>query len=188
MGPGTQIRLAAACAVAALTIPAAAAGGNGCANADTTASSATVDTMRGALVCLINEQRTRRGLPELSASSRLNRSAQRWTEAMVTSGDFDHGDFTRRFDAVHYDWQSAGENIATGYPTPRRAVAAWMASSEHCRNILDPSFRDIGTGERPAPVRGWATRPATWTQDFGLQMSQSALSGDQGPARGCPYR
>jgi uncharacterized protein YkwD len=144
--------------------------------------------MRGAVVCLINEQRTERGLPALRAARKLNRSAQRWTNAMVSSGHFGHGDFTRRFAAVRYDWQNAGENIATGYPSPRRVVAAWMASAEHCRNILDPSFRDVGTGERPVPVRGWATRPATWTQDFGLRTGQPGRSRYEGPAGGCPYR
>jgi hypothetical protein len=63
-----------------------------------------------------------------------------------------------------------------------------MASPDHCRNVLDPTFRDIGTGERSAPVRGWASGPATWTQDFGLQMNQSTRSHNQGPASGCLYR
>jgi uncharacterized protein YkwD len=66
-------------------------------------------------------------------------------------------------------------------------VAAWMASPGHCQNILDPAFRNVGTGERPAAVGDWASGPATWTQDFGLKMSQSPPSSDQGPASGCPY-
>jgi uncharacterized protein YkwD len=188
MGQGARIQLGVACAALALTLPAEAAGGSGCANADTPADSASVDALREAVVCLVNQQRTARGIPALNASSKLDRAAQGWTNSMVASGRFEHGNFTGRFDAVHYDWQSAGENIATGYATPRRAVAAWMASPDHCRNVLDPSFRDIGTGERYAPVRGWASGPATWTQDFGLQMSQSARSRNRGPASGCPYR
>ena len=62
-----------------------------------------------------------------------------------------------------------------------------MASTDHCHNILDPSFRNVGTGETPSPVGGWASGPATWTQDFGLLMSQSAPSGNHGPQNGCPY-
>ena len=188
MGPGTRIGLGAACVALSLAAPAEAVGGSGCVNADTPTASASLAAMRGAVACLINEQRTERGVPALSSSPKLNTSAQRWTDAMVASGNFDHGDFIHRFDAVHYHWQSAGENIATGYATPRRTVAAWMASPDHCRNILDPTFRDVGIGERSAPVHGWASGPATWTQDFGLQTNQSARSHNHGPASGCPYR
>lgn len=144
--------------------------------------------MRDAVVCLVNQQRTQRGLPPLSVSAKLNTVAQRWSSAMVSHDEFSHARFVARVDAVHYDWQVAEENIATGYETPSQAVRAWMASPDHCRNILDPTIRDVGTGEVPAPVRGWASGPSTWTQDFGLTMSQSAPSKNFGPARNCPYR
>jgi uncharacterized protein YkwD len=161
-----------------------------CANADTPATSASVDLMRTAVVCLINQQRNERGLPSLTVSSQLNDSAQSWNDEMVATGDFSHGPgtaFARRISAAGYNWQMAGENIATGYLTPSDAVNAWMASTEHCRNILDPSFRNVGTGETPAPVAGFASGPATWTQDFGLSMTQSPLSSNTGPQSGCPY-
>jgi uncharacterized protein YkwD len=66
-------------------------------------------------------------------------------------------------------------------------VNAWMASPDHCRNILDPHFRDVGTGESPAAVGTWASQPSTFTQDFGLTMSQNAPSRNTGPQSGCPY-
>jgi uncharacterized protein YkwD len=144
--------------------------------------------MDAAVFCLINQQRVSRGLPALSESSQLDRSAQSWNDAMISSDNFTHGsDFAGRISAVGYNWQTAGENIATGYLTPAQVVAAWMASPDHCRNILDPSFRNVGTGETPSAVGGWASGPATWTEDFGLLMSQSALSGNTGPQNGCPY-
>jgi uncharacterized protein YkwD len=106
---------------------------------------------------------------------------------MVARSEFSHARFVARIDAVRYDWRTAEENIATGYMTPSAAVAGWMASPDHCRNILDPSIRNVGTGERPAAVRGWASGPATWTQDFGLRMSQPPSSHNAGPASRCPY-
>jgi uncharacterized protein YkwD len=145
--------------------------------------------MRAAVVCLINQQRNAHGLPGLKVSQRLNRSAQNWNQAMVGSGNFTHGvNFAARISGVGYNWQTAGENIASGYPTPRSVVAGWMASTDHCRNILDPSFRDVGTGVNPRPVTSAANQPATWTQDFGLLQSQSPPSGNQRPMDGCPYR
>jgi uncharacterized protein YkwD len=169
-------------APAAPTVPAV------CDNADTPATSGAASALDTAVVCLINQQRVSRGLPALRDSSQLDSSAQSWTDQMVSMEDFTHGtDFAGRISAAGYDWQDAGENIATGYPTPREVVAAWMASPDHCRNILDPSFRDVGTGVNPAPVVGWASGPATWTQDFGLTMSDSPLSSNTAPQSGCPY-
>ncbi len=160
-----------------------------CINADASVNTASVTTMDVAVDCLVNQRRVQHGISALTVSSKLTSSAQRWNDAMVASGDFTHGsDFGGRISAVGYDWQTAGENIATGYLTPTQVVAAWMASPDHCRNILDPSFRNVGTGETPSPVGGWASGPATWTQDFGLLMSQSAMSGNHTPQNGCPYR
>jgi uncharacterized protein YkwD len=146
--------------------------------------------MRSAVLCLVNRERTARRLPTLAASGQLNRAAQGWTDTMVRSGRFTHGAgeaFAKRISATGYTWRAAGENIATGYPTPRAVVAGWMASTDHCHNILDPTFRDIGIGESDSPVRGFASGPATWTQDFGLRMGQSAPSHNRRPMNGCPY-
>jgi uncharacterized protein YkwD len=159
-----------------------------CANADTSATTTNAAAMRAAVVCLVNQERALHGLPVLKVSAKLNRSAQNWNNWMVGSGQFTHGsNFAGRISAVSYDWQTAGENIATGFPTPRAAVQAWMASPDHCRNILDPNFRDIGTGVSDAPVGTWATQPSTWTNDFGLLMSQRGPSHNTGPQSGCPY-
>lgn len=161
---------------------------SGCADADVPATVASLSEMRAAVVCLINEQRNSRGLPSLRESAELDRSAQNWNQWMVATGNFTHGsDFAARISAVGYDWQTAGENIATGFATPRDAVNAWMASPDHCRNILDPSFRDIGTGVTAAAVGSWASQASTWTNDFGLLMSQNPPSGNTGPQNGCPY-
>ena len=140
------------------------------------------------MVCLISQERAAHHLPALTASPLLNNSAQRWTNAMVSSDQFTHGmNFAGRISAAGYDWRSAGENIATGFATPRSVVAAWMASTGHCQNILNPSYRNIGTGVSRGVVKGFATGVGTWTQDFALGMHQSAPSGNYGPASGCPY-
>ncbi len=138
------------------------------------------------MVCLVNRQRTERGLPSLRANRDLDRSAQRWTREMVNHHEFTHGsDFAARISRSGYDWSWAGENIATGYATPSAVVRAWMGSTGHCENILDPSFRAVGTGvSRRAAA---ADAPGTWTQDFGLRIGQRSPSGNYGPADGCPY-
>jgi uncharacterized protein YkwD len=159
--------------------------GASCANADTPAAGAAGATMSAAVLCLVNRQRTNHGLPALHANPRLDRSAQSWTNSMVHSGVFSHGsDFSGRIDAVGYDWSAAGENIATGYSTPHQVVTAWMASPEHCRNILNPGYADVGTGVLGGGIGAYG--PSTWTQDFGLWMGHSAPSSDSGPMNACP--
>ena len=107
---------------------------------------------------------------------------------MVADGEFSHGSsFSSRISAVGFIWSTVGENIATGFPTPRDVVNAWMGSTGHCQNILSPSFADVGTGIGAKPVRGFAGGLATWTQDFGLPMGHDAPSDNTGASAGCPY-
>jgi uncharacterized protein YkwD len=160
----------------------------GCANANAAVGRAPVQALRAAVVCLINQQRASRHLPALHASRLLDRSAQGWTNAMVSSDVFSHGtNFAGRISAAGYVWRSAGENIATGFQTPRGVVNAWMASTGHCQNILNPTYGNVGTGVNTRAVRGWATGSGTWTQDFALSMFKSAPSANWGPADHCPY-
>jgi uncharacterized protein YkwD len=153
-----------------------------CAGADTPATAASVAQMTAAVDCLVNQQRLRFGLPRLDVSGKLNQSAQRWSTYLAQTNQLFHGNVARRMSAVGYDWQEGAENIATTYLTPRDVVAAWMASPDHCQNMLDPDYRDMGTGESPI-----GAGPATWTQDFGLQVNQNPLSSDYTAANGCPY-
>jgi uncharacterized protein YkwD len=159
-----------------------------CANADTPVVGAPTQPLRNAVVCLINQQRASHGLPALTESPLLDQSAQLWTNTMVATNTFTHGNqFWNRISTAGYEWSNVGENIATGYGTPRQVVSAWMASPEHCRNILDPNYANVGTGINPNPVASVASGPATWTQDFGLLMLQKVPSKNSGPANGCPY-
>jgi uncharacterized protein YkwD len=157
-----------------------------CTEASTTIAASTTQALRAAVVCLINLQRTSRGLPALKADSRLDRSAQGWTNEMVSHHEFTHGaDFAERISSAGFRWSQAGENIASGFPTPASVVAGWMGSAGHCQNILSPTFREVGTGASPGAT---VVSPGTWTQDFGLLMGQRPASDNGSPAAGCPYR
>jgi len=161
---------------------------SGCSGANDPVESTAPQVLRSAVVCLIDQQRSLRHLPGLTASPLLNRSAQGWTDVMVSSDQFTHGtNFASRISAVGYDWRMAGENIATGYATPRGVVRAWMASTGHCQNILNPAYRNVGTGVSNRAVTDFATGPGTWTQDFALGMHSTPASNNFGPADRCPY-
>ena len=154
-----------------------------CPNITDTPTKAPLATIKDAVVCLVNLERVTDGLPALRQDKRLNRSAQGWSKTMVRTRQFDHGhDFVARIqDAGYWNWYSAGENIATGYPTPASVVWAWMNSIGHCRNLLDPAYISVGVGVVNKPIRPFATGPATWTQDFAVPEGHR-LSGDWTPA------
>jgi uncharacterized protein YkwD len=164
---------------------------DGCADATVAATGATTQAMRSAVVCLVNFERARYHLPALREARRLNASAQGYTDEMVRHNFFSHtapngSSPGARIAATGYRWSWAGENIATGYPTPLAVVTGWMHSQGHCYNMLAPAFRNIGVGVSPHAV-GYATTPSTWTQDFGLPMGQSSPSSNWGPADSCPH-
>ena len=197
LGPSTtRRRIRATRAVAALAlivastsvVSVAAARGSGCATAHTAVTATSRPALQHAVVCLINQQRRRRGLPALREDARLDRSAQGWTNTMVARHDFSHGpNFAARISAAGFHWSSAGENIATGFLTPAAVVDAWMASTGHCHNILGPTYRYVGTGVSQRAIRGYGSGGGTWTQDFGLLRGQAPASGNWAPANGCPY-
>jgi uncharacterized protein YkwD len=158
-----------------------------CADANTPVGATSRQATKVAVVCLINKQRTARGLPGLRESKLLDRSAQGWTNTMVATGSFTHGgNFAGRISAVGFAWSSAGENIATGFLTPRAVVNAWMGSTGHCQNILNPTYTNVGTGVVHRAV-GVGGNGSTWTQDFALAAGRRAPSHNFGPADGCPY-
>jgi uncharacterized protein YkwD len=166
-----------------------------CAGADTPLTAATVPAAKAAVLCIVNAERTVRGLPALSQDDDLALAAQRHSDDMVARDFFDHyapapapyGESpTDRIDATGYDWSRAGENIAAGYRTPREAVTGWLKSAGHCRNVLDPDYTELGVGIATAA----ATLPGgtgTWTQNFGRPRGTAAPSSDTGPQQGCAY-
>ena len=187
-GLATGTKVAALGLLLAFAIPNSAMASSSCAYANTPVAATTKANIRASVVCLINHQRTSRGLPALHTSRRLNRSAQHWTDTMVSRDEFTHGtNFAGRISAVGYNWATAGENIAVGFTTPFSVVRAWMASTGHCQNILYPEFAQVGTGVLDQGISGWGGA-STWTQDFGLWMGHTPPSHRMGPADGCPYR
>ncbi len=64
--------------------------------------------------------------------------------------------FTERVEAENYDWAWVGENVAYGFSTPEKVMAAWLASPGHCANIMSAKFTELGLGKAGS----------YWTQDF----------------------
>ncbi len=139
--------------------------------------------LRAATLCLLNEERAKRGLKALKSHPQLEKAAQNYTRAMVRQGFFDHvspGGSTllsrvRRGTRYLHGARrySLGENIAWGsgnYATPRETVQGWMESSGHRTNILNRRFKHIGIGVvAGAPEDDQGMPAATLTTDFGYR-------------------
>jgi uncharacterized protein YkwD len=153
----------------------------GCENTDTRPGDASESALGRSAVCLINKQRTRRGLRKLRLNSRLSEAAQRHTADMVKRNYFAHvsksgSDVVDRLTRTGYmrgarSW-TVGENLAWGTgsrSTPREIVSAWMNSAGHRANILQRRFREIGIGVVFAAPRSTSGTAATYTNTFGAR-------------------
>ena len=56
-----------------------------------------------------------------------------------------HPTLRDRIDAVDYEWQAIGENLAFGQRNAAQATGTWMKSAGHRANILNRRFTEIGT-------------------------------------------
>ena len=138
---------------------------------------------RDAVLCLINNERQRRGLPDLDRDKKLQKAAQRHNKRMDGTGCFSHqcggeSALDGRLKSVGYlsgglsRW-AYGENIAWGHQnqgTPDSIVEAWMNSSGHRANILSPTFKDIGVGFSSGTPSGNSASGGIYTTDFGLAV------------------
>jgi uncharacterized protein YkwD len=136
---------------------------------------------RAATTCFINRVRTKKGRQPLSTNDQLQQAAQAHTDYMKKKDCFQHTcknepALEKRLRQAHYlddqytSW-AAGENIAYGgaeLGTPKAIFKAWMGSSGHRANILDPGFRDLGVGFDAASSFKRAHQDAgIYTTDFG---------------------
>ncbi|MBR4336187.1 MAG: LysM peptidoglycan-binding domain-containing protein [Clostridia bacterium] len=122
-----------------------------------------VSSYERAVVDLVNNIRTSRGLGKLEENWELSRVARYKSRDMQEKRYFSHTsptygspfDMMRAFGLVY---RTAGENIAMGYPTPQSVVDGWMNSEGHRKNILNPAFTVIGVG--------YVSDGNYWTQMF----------------------
>ena len=126
-----------------------------------TAPSAVAATGGGSLeaaelevVRLHNQARAAVGLAPLDVHVHLHVDARRWSSEMADRRRLVHQ--TPANGATSYaqtscavadpQWRSCAENIAAGQTSASAVHAAWMASSGHRANILDPAVNRIGIG------------------------------------------
>lgn len=104
---------------------------------------------------LLNADRNANGLPSLKVNTKLNSLADQYAQDMINRGYFSHYDPEGRspFDRMQQagiTYRSAGENLAIN-TSVAAAERAFMNSSGHRANILNPSFTEVGIGVKYSP-------------------------------------
>lgn len=115
----------------------------------------------------VNAERAARGARPLVLCNTLNAAATGHSTDMATRNFLAHygsngSDPGQRMRNAGYDTGTWGENVAYGYTGVDQVVDAWMTSSSHRENILNPAYAHLGLG-RVAATNGLLY----WTQDFG---------------------
>lgn len=160
--------LALALALGLAAGPRAASAHAACTHAGASAGEVDRDALEAATICLVNEERTSRGLEPVASDGALEQAALAHARDMHERDFFSHvnpdgegpGDRAR---AAGYGGD-VSENLLSGARTPAQAVDLWMGSATHRDVILDADLRGIGAG-----VSG-----TYWTHDFGDQPASGA--------------
>jgi len=117
------------------------------------------------MLCLVNQERGKSGLPNLGLDERLNQAAQQHCDFQAETDSMTHdgssGDSPgTRMTQFGYNWVACAENISFGQSDEQECMQEWMASPGHRANILG-DFTHFG-----AAVSNSGSTPF-YTQDFG---------------------
>jgi uncharacterized protein YkwD len=113
-------------------------------------------------------------VPPLTRNATLEHAAQDYAQDMATFNYLDHTgrDGTaphERITRSGYRWSETGENLASGMATPDAVVDGWLRSPEHCSNIMDPAYTQMGVGFAVNPHSDFGTY---WALEFGRPLGK----------------
>jgi len=78
----------------------------------------------------------------------LDHSEDMFTNKFQSHTGSDGSNPGARLKRLGYDWKTCGENIAWGYQTEKSVVEGWIKSPGHCRNIMDPKYKEMGAARK----------------------------------------
>ena len=108
---------------------------------------------------LVNEARAAEGLSPLKIKKSLSSSAKVRAKEITEKLSHDRPN-GKSWSTVDSD--ARAENLAMGYASAKDVVRAWMNSSGHRRNIMNPNYKTIGIGRAKGSNGAYY-----WVQLFG---------------------
>lgn len=105
----------------------------------------------------------------LALNAQLTQAAAVHAQSMARHGYLEHegrdgSSPADRASRAGYKWRSIGENVAMGQTTPDKVVQDWLKSPEHCANIMEPRFTEMGVA---FSVNNASEGGIYWAQSFG---------------------
>jgi uncharacterized protein YkwD len=105
----------------------------------------------------------------LRPAAPLEEAAYSHAQYMATHGYLSHSGKdgsgpAERATRAGYRWHAIGENIAAGAASAEIVVQGWLMSPEHCANLMDPRYTDIGIAYAVNPR---SNSGIYWAQLFG---------------------
>lgn len=107
-------------------------------------------------------------VPPVTWNNLLAKAAAFHSADMNTSKFFDHVSTSNgkgtadRVTATGYKWKLVAENLASGQIDEVAVINAWTNSSEHCKNFMTPTLKEMGV----------AKNGIYWTQVFGTKIDK----------------
>lgn len=103
------------------------------------------------ILLLVNAERKKQGLKELTLSNNISHIANLKAQDMAQNNYFSHTSpsYGSPFEMLQHfgvSYKSAGENIAAGQRSAEEVMQSWLNSSGHRANILNPSYTELGVG------------------------------------------
>jgi uncharacterized protein YkwD len=107
--------------------------------------------------------------PPLTANATLEHAAAQYARELADYGFMSHTGHdgsspAQRITRSGYRWREVGENLASGIMTADAVVAGWLQSPEHCANLMDPAFRQMGVAYAVNPHN---EAGVYWALEFG---------------------
>lgn len=126
-----------------------------------------------------------RPVPPLHPSVKLREAALAHSRDMAAHSYLEHigrngSTPGKRVARTGYLWAAVGENIAGGAPSARDVVAGWLASPEHCANIMDPDFSETAVAYA---IDARSRMGVYWTEEFAAPQPSPSRRGTSPKSR-----
>lgn len=110
--------------------------------------------------------------PALRWNDQLAAAALEHSRDMAEQDYFSHSDqnglqVDSRARDLGYQFKRIGENLAAGQGSVEQVVAGWLASPDHCANVMEPAYTEMGAAYVLNPN---GENPILWTQVFGTPL------------------
>ncbi|MEO7775118.1 MAG: CAP domain-containing protein [Steroidobacteraceae bacterium] len=105
-----------------------------------------------------------RGSPTL-AQAALAQAKDLAANSVLSHRGSDGSDPGARATRAGYRWRVVGENVASGPQSAEEVIAGWLHSPDHCENIMDPRYTEMGIAYA---VNTRSSGIIYWSQVFGL--------------------